>query len=148
MTSRVDPVCSLILKIFVGKLPKRARILSRMGWITDSRFHVRFNSISDITGRLEGDNERLFVLEPRLPMKGFLRSTGIEPRTGRSADQRCTHREPDSHEIHGQASDFLSMSQNQSLNTKKNFFTHLKKCFSLAYRLHQTAERVRLSAIK
>ena len=40
------------------------------------------------------------------------------------------------------------MSQNQSLNTKKHFFTHLKKCFSLVYRLHQTAARVRLSAIK
>ena len=71
-----------------------------MGWITDSWFHVRFNSISDITERWEGDNERLFVLEPRLPMKGFLRSMGIELRTGRSADQRCIHREPDSHEIH------------------------------------------------
>ena len=40
------------------------------------------------------------------------------------------------------------MSQNQSLNTKKHFFTHLKKCFSLVYRLHQTAASVRLSAIK
>ena len=71
-----------------------------MGWITDPRFHVRFNTISDIIGRWEGDNERLFVLEPRLQMKGFLRSTGIEPRTGTSADQRCIHKEPDSHEIH------------------------------------------------
>ena len=101
-----------------------------MGWITDSQVHVRFNSISDITGRWKGDNERLFVLEPRLPIKGFLRSTGIEPRTGRSADQRCTHREPDSHQIHGQACDFLSMSQNQSLNTKK-FFSPISKNVSL-----------------
>ena len=48
----------------------------------------------------------------------------------------------------GQICDFLSMSQNQSLNTKKIFlfFTHLKRCFSLFYRLHQTAARVRLSA--
>ena len=42
----------------------------------------------------------------------------------------------------------MSMSQNQSLNTKTIFlfFTHLKKCFSLFYRLHQTAARVRFSA--
>ena len=30
------------------------------------------NSISDITGRWEGYNERMFVLEPCLPMKGLV----------------------------------------------------------------------------
>ena len=59
-----------------------------MRWINDSRFHVRFNSILVITGRLEGDNIRPFVDEHRLRMNGFLHLTEIEPRTGRSADQR------------------------------------------------------------
>ena len=63
----------------------------RMGWINDSRIHVRFNGSSFISGQWKGDYEKLFVAEPRLPMKGFLRPTGIEPQPGRSADQHLTH---------------------------------------------------------
>ena len=67
-------------------------------------------------------------------MKGFLRSTGIEPRTDRSPDQRCTHREPVSHEIHvvlkRSSLRFLVDVSNQSLNTKKKFHPSQKQFLS------------------
>ena len=80
-------------------------------------------------------------------MKWLLHSTGIEPRTGRSADQRCTHREPDSHEIHVHVvlkrlslRFLVDVSKPKSQQQqKKNFFN---PSFSLFYCLHQTAARV------
>ena len=47
----------------------------------DLRFFVLFNSISVISGRSTGDNERLYVVEPRLRLKrSLLQSAGLESR--------------------------------------------------------------------
>ena len=41
------------------------------GWMDDLRFYVLFNSISVISGRCLGDNERLCAMELRLRMRRF-----------------------------------------------------------------------------
>ena len=40
-------------------------------WMNDFRFYVLFNSISVISEQWEGDNERLWVMEPLLRWKDF-----------------------------------------------------------------------------
>ena len=41
------------------------------GWMDDLRFYVLFNSISVISGRCLGDNERLCAMELRLRLRRF-----------------------------------------------------------------------------
>ena len=42
-------------------------------------FHVPFYSISVISGHCEGDNERLWVMEPRFRLNRILHPAGYEP---------------------------------------------------------------------
>ena len=42
-----------------------------VGWMTCDFPPVLFNSISVISGRWVGDNERLYAMEPRLRLKRF-----------------------------------------------------------------------------
>ena len=51
------------------------------GWIDDLRFKVIFNSISVLLGRLEGDNERLCAIKPRLRLERLPPRAGLEPGT-------------------------------------------------------------------
>ena len=48
------------------------------------RFYILFNSISVISGRFAGDNERLCAKEPHLRLKGFPPQTVHEPGAARS----------------------------------------------------------------
>ena len=41
------------------------------GWMDDLRFYVIFNSISVISGRCLGDNERLCAMDFRLRLRRF-----------------------------------------------------------------------------
>ena len=61
------------------------------GWLDDLRFYVLFNSISVISGRWAGDNERLCAMEPRLRLRRSRLRWGIELGTARSVYQRLTH---------------------------------------------------------
>ena len=47
------------------------------------QFNVLFNSISVISGRWEGDNERLCALEPHLRLERVPSPAGLENRTSR-----------------------------------------------------------------
>ena len=60
--------------------------------MNDLRVYVLFNSVSVISERWKGYNERLYVTEPRLRLEKFQfpPRAGLEPRTGRSAGQRHT----------------------------------------------------------
>ena len=58
------------------------------GWLDDLRFYVLFNSISVISGRCQGDNERMCTMESRLLWNTFPTSAGIEFGTARSAGKR------------------------------------------------------------
>ena len=49
--------------------------------------YILFNSISVISGGLEGDNERLCALEPCLWLNRFLPLVRIKPRRPRSVGQ-------------------------------------------------------------
>ena len=59
------------------------------GWTT--RCYALFKSISVISGRRVCNNERLLAVEPRLRLKRFPPSTGLELGTARSAGQRLTY---------------------------------------------------------
>ena len=56
--------------------------------MNDLRFYVLVHSISVISGRWLGNNERLCAMEPRLRLKKSLPQAELEPGTARSADQR------------------------------------------------------------
>ena len=56
--------------------------------MNDLRFYLLLNSISVISGRRLGNNERLCAMEPRLRLKKFLPQAGLKPGTAKSADQR------------------------------------------------------------
>ena len=53
--------------------------------MTDLRFYVLFNSISVISERWLGDNERLCIMEPHLRLKRFPPQSGLQPGTAKSA---------------------------------------------------------------
>ena len=55
------------------------------GWIDGLQIYVLINSISVISGRWDGDNERMFAMEPCFRMKRLSSSAGIEAGTARSA---------------------------------------------------------------
>ena len=57
------------------------------GWMDDLRFYVLFNSISVISGRWDGDTERLYAMEPRFRLEPGAART----RSARSVGQRLTH---------------------------------------------------------
>ena len=50
-----------------------------------------FNSISVISARWVGDNERLCAIEPHLQLKRFSPEARLETGTARSAGQHLTH---------------------------------------------------------
>ena len=60
---------------------------SRLNKMASLRFYVIFNSISIISGRWVGENERMCVIEPRLRFKRFS-LPGIDLGTARSSGQR------------------------------------------------------------
>ena len=45
------------------------------------------HTIMKISGQCEGDNERLYAVEPCLCLDRFLHSVGLKPRTAGSANQ-------------------------------------------------------------
>ena len=49
------------------------------GWMDDLRFYVLFNSVSVISGRWAGDNERLCAMKPRLRLGRFRLEQGSSP---------------------------------------------------------------------
>ena len=51
-----------------------------------------FYSISVISGRWDGDNERLCAMEPSYWLERFPSPAGFEPGTARAAGQRFTYR--------------------------------------------------------
>ena len=57
------------------------------GWMDDLLFYILFNSISVISGHWEGDNERLFPMEPCLQLKRFRLEVGLKQLTVRSGGQ-------------------------------------------------------------
>ena len=67
-------------------------------WIDNLRIYVLFNSISVISGRLEGDNKRLCAMEPCLLLIRFhLRESNSE--RSRSSGQRFAHRVTWAHDM-------------------------------------------------
>ena len=58
--------------------------------MNDLQFYALFNNISIISGQCKGDYERLCSVEPRLHLKRFPPTVGIEPGTARSAGRRLT----------------------------------------------------------
>ena len=60
------------------------------GWVDDLQFYVVFNSIADVEGRCEDDNQRLYAIAPRLRLEIFPPKAGFETGTARSAGQRLT----------------------------------------------------------
>ena len=54
------------------------------------RYYILFKSISVISGRWAGDNERLCAVELRLRLERSLPETGLEPGIARSVGQRLT----------------------------------------------------------
>ena len=54
----------------------------------DFRIYVLLNSISFISGRWVGDNDRLYVIDIRLQLKRSLPQAGLEAGTASSASQR------------------------------------------------------------
>ena len=57
------------------------------GWMDDLGFYVLFNSISVISGRWAGDNERLCAMGPLLRLKRTLSQADLESRPARSVGQ-------------------------------------------------------------
>ena len=60
-----------------------------LGWFNDLRFNVIFITISIISERWAGDNERPCAVEPRL--KRSPPQAGLEPGNARSVGQRLTY---------------------------------------------------------
>ena len=58
-----------------------------LGCMDDLRFYVLFNSISVISGRCMGDNERQCAMEPCLRSERFPLQAGLETGTARSVLQ-------------------------------------------------------------
>ena len=52
---------------------------------------TNFNSISVISGRWTGDNEKLCAMEPRLRLERSPPRAGLEPRTAPSIGQGLTY---------------------------------------------------------
>ena len=55
---------------------------------TEQNSSILFNSISVISGRCMGDNERLHAMEPRVRLERFSPQAGLEPWTARSVGQQ------------------------------------------------------------
>ena len=60
-------------------------------WTDDLQYYVFLSSISAMSGRWVGDNERLFAMEPCLPLKRYPPKAGLEHKSARSVDQRLTY---------------------------------------------------------
>ena len=57
----------------------------------DLQFYEFLNSISVISGRWTGDNEKQCAMEPRLRLEMSLPRAGLEPRTAQSIGQGLTY---------------------------------------------------------
>ena len=54
-----------------------------------AQFYVLFNSISIISGRLEGDNEKLCAMKSSLQLKRSPPEAGLEPTTQYNIIAKC-----------------------------------------------------------
>ena len=53
--------------------------LKHAGWMDDLGFYILSNSITVISGKWAGDNERLCAMEPHLQFRRFQLKQGLHP---------------------------------------------------------------------